>query len=74
MNPSLAMHDLEKQTKLQIDISDKTIKLMVFKQKKPLDHYSRKLIPAETNYTTGNKTMFAMVITLKHWRYLILKN
>ena len=39
---------------------------MVFQQKKPLDYYSKKLTPAETNYTTKNKEMFAVVITLKH--------
>ena len=45
----------EKQTKLQTDASDKTIKTMVFQQKKPLDYYSQKLTPTETNYTTGDK-------------------
>ena len=43
---------------------------MVFQQGKPLDYYSKKLTPAETNYTTGNKKMFAVVVTLKHWRHL----
>ena len=42
---------------------------MVFQQEKLLDYYSKKLTPTETNYTTGNKKMFAVVVTLKYWRY-----
>ena len=38
-----------------------------------MDYYSKKLTPAETNYTIGNKKMFAVVVTLKHWRHLIQK-
>ena len=72
-NKPLAMSDPKKQTKLQTDASDRTIKTMVFQQRKPLDYYSKKLTPAEANYTTGNKKMFAVVVTLKHWRYLIQK-
>ena len=60
------MHDPEKQTKLQIEVSDKAIKAMVFQQKNPLDNYSRKLTPAEINYITKNKEMFAVVMALKH--------
>ena len=69
-NRPLTMHDPEKQTKLQTDASDKTIKTMVFQQRKPLDYYSKILTPAETNYTTGNKKMFAIMVALKHWRHL----
>ena len=69
-NRPLTMHNPEKQTKLQTDVSDKTIKAMVFQQGKPLNYYSRKLIPAKTNYTTGNKEMFAIIVALKHWRHL----
>ena len=65
-NRPLAMHDPEKQTKLQTDASDRAIKAMVFQQRKLLDYYSRKLTLAETNYTTGDKKMFAVVVTLKH--------
>ena len=46
---------------------------MVFQQGKPLDYYSRKLTPAKTNYTTGNKKMFAIMVALKHWRHLTQK-
>ena len=70
-NKPLAMHDPEKQTKLQTDVSDKTIKAMVFQQGKFLDYYSRNLTPIETNFTTGDKEMFAVIIALKHWRHLI---
>ena len=42
---------------------------MVFQQKKLLDYYSKKLTPAETNYTTGDKKMFAVMVALKHWRH-----
>ena len=69
-NKPLAMYDPEKQTELQTDVSDKTIGAMVFQQGKPLDYYSKKLTPTETNYTTGDKEMFAVVIALKHWRHL----
>ena len=69
-NKSLAIHDPEKQTELQTNVSDKTIKTMVFQQGKFLDYYSRKLTPIETNYITGNKKMFAVMVALKHWRHL----
>ena len=72
-NKPLAMHDPEKQTKLQTDVSDRAIKAMVFQQRKFLNYYSRKLTPTETNYTTGDKKMFAMVVALKHWRHLTQK-
>ena len=65
-NKPLAIHDPKKQTKLHTDVSDKTIRTMVFQQGKHLDYYSRKLTPAETNYTTGDKKMFTVVVTLKH--------
>ena len=42
---------------------------MVFQQGKLLNYYSRKLTPAEINYTTGNKKMFAVMVALKHWRH-----
>ena len=54
-NKPLAMHDPKKQTELQTDVSDKTIKAMVFQQRNFLDYYSRKLTPNEANYTTGDK-------------------
>ena len=69
-NKPLAIHDPEKQTELQTDASDRAIKAMVFQQGKLLDYYSRKLTPAEANYTTGDKKMFAVVVALKHWRHL----
>ena len=72
-NKPLAIYDPKKQTKLQTDVSDKTIKTMVFQQRKPLNYYSKRLTPAETNYTIGNKKMFAVVVTLKHWRHLTQK-
>ena len=37
-----------------------------FPTRKILDYYSKKLIPIETNYTIGDKKMFAVVVTLKH--------
>ena len=46
---------------------------MVFQQRKLLDYYSKKLTPVEINYITGNKKMFAVVVTLKHWRHLTQK-
>ena len=68
-NKPLAMHNPEKQIKLQTNASDRAIGAMVFQQRKLLDYYSKKLTPAETNYITGNKKMFA-VVALKHWRHL----
>ena len=68
-NRPLAMHDPKKQTKLQTDASDRAIKAMVFQQKKFFNYYSKKLTPTETNYTTGNKKMFAVVVALKHRRH-----
>ena len=56
-NKPLAMHDLKKQTKLQTNVSDRTIKAMVFQQRKFLDYYSKKLTLAEINYITGKKNV-----------------
>ena len=72
-NKPLAMHDPKKKKKLQTDASDRAIKAMVFHQRKFLDYYSKKLTPAETNYITGNKKMFTIMVTLKHWRHLTQK-
>ena len=72
-NKPLAMHDPKKQTELQINVSDKTIRAMVFQQRKFLDYYSKKLTPIETNYIIGNKKMLTVVVALKHWRYLTQK-
>ena len=38
-----------------------------------MDYYSKKLTLTEKNYTTGDKNMFAVVVTLKHWRHLTQK-
>ena len=65
-NKPLAMYDPKKQTKLQTNASDKIIKTMVIQQVKLLNYYSRKLTLAETNYTTGDKKMFAVVLALIH--------
>ena len=47
INRPLTMHDPEKQTKLQTDVSNKTIKVMIFQQKKT---YHRK----QKNVRGGN--------------------
>ena len=39
INRPLTMHDPEKQTKLQMNVSNKAIKAIVFQKKKPLDYY-----------------------------------
>ena len=72
-NTPLVMYDPKNQTELQTNVSDKTIKTIFFQQGKFLKYYSRKLTPVETNYTTGNKKMFAVVVALKHWRHLTQK-
>ena len=69
----LAMHDPKKQIKLQTNASDKTIKTIIFQQRKLSNYYSKKLTFAETNYTIGNKKIFAVVVALKHWRHLTQK-
>jgi hypothetical protein len=38
----------------------------------PVAYESRKLSPAERNYTTGDKEMLAVVYALKSWRHLVL--
>ena len=68
-NRPLVMYDPENKIELQTNVSDKTIRAMEFQQRKPLDYYLKKMIPAETDYTTGNKKMIAIIIALKLWRY-----
>ena len=58
---------------MQTEVLNKIIKTIMFQQRKPLNYYSKKPTPVETNYTTGDKKMFTVVMTLKHWRHLTQK-
>lgn len=53
---------------VQADASDLGLGAVLLQQDKPIAYYSRKLSPAELNYTTGEKEMLALVSALKEWR------
>ena len=78
--PLLQHFDPRKQTQVECDAciigvggilsqpSDKNVgsKRLVWK---PVAFYSRKLIPAERNYITGDQEMLAIVAAFKQWRH-----
>lgn len=39
--------------------------------KHPIAFYSRKLIPAEVNYTTFDQELLAIIESIKHWRHFL---
>jgi RNase H-like domain found in reverse transcriptase len=65
----LAIFDPEKSITLKIDVSDYAIGACIMQTKNdekfhPLAFYSRKMIPAETNYDIHDKELLAIVTTM----------
>ena len=68
--PILILHDPEKQTFLHADTSDYAMGAEISQldkngKRRPVLFYSRKLLPAEMNYSTHDKEMLAIVHTMK---------
>jgi RNase H-like domain found in reverse transcriptase/Reverse transcriptase (RNA-dependent DNA polymerase)/Integrase zinc binding domain/Chromo (CHRromatin Organisation MOdifier) domain/Integrase core domain len=75
-NQILILHDDEKQTWVHADASDYAIGAEISQKdsqgrRRPVLFYSRKLLPAEMNYTTADKEMLAIVQTMRKFRHLL---
>ena len=74
--PILILHDPEKQTWLHADTSDYAMGAEISQldengKRRPVLFYSRKLLPAEMNYTTHDKEMLAIVHTMKKFQHYL---
>jgi hypothetical protein len=66
--PVLALPDPDKTYTIESDASIVGIGAVLLQDGKPLAYESRKLIPAERNYTTTEQELLAVVHALKTWR------
>ena len=70
--PVLRTYDPEKPLRMETDASDEAIGACLLQEHNgnwhPIAYYSRKMIPAETNYPIYDKELLAIVAALDHWR------
>ena len=66
--PVLKSPDLNQPFELVTDACDEGIGAVLLQDKRPVAFESRKLIPAELNYTTTEKECLAVIHALKVWR------
>lgn len=71
MKKHWGIYDPEEQVVLYTDASDRALGSCIVQKGKPLGYHSRKLTPAETNYTTTDKEMLAIVTSLIYWKIYI---
>lgn len=65
---ALGIFDPDEQVVLYTDASDRALGSCIVQKGRPLGYYSRKLTPAEVNYTTTDKEMLAIVASLVYWK------
>lgn len=75
-NRLLILFDHEKQIWVHADASDYAIGSVISQldekgRLRPVQFYSRKLLPAERNYSTPDKELLAIVATLKKFRHYL---
>ncbi|KAJ9512034.1 hypothetical protein QJQ45_004612 [Haematococcus lacustris] len=66
--PLLKLPDHSKPFQVHCDASLEGIGAVLMQDGYPLAYYSRKLIPAEINYTTGEQELLALVSACQQWR------
>ncbi|KAJ9520268.1 hypothetical protein QJQ45_030269, partial [Haematococcus lacustris] len=66
--PMLKLTDHSKPFQVHCDASLEGIGAVLMQDGYPLAYYSRKLIPAEVNYTTGEQELLALVSACQQWR------
>ena len=65
---SLQLPDFEKQFTIMVDASDHSIGGALLQDNRPIAFYSRKLSPAERNYSTIDKEYLALFSCIKRFR------
>jgi RNase H-like domain found in reverse transcriptase len=68
----LSYPDFSQPFDLHTDASHSQLGAVLSQQNKPIAFYSRKLIPAQTRYTTTQRKLLAIVKTLKEFCNVIL--
>jgi hypothetical protein len=68
----LSFPDYNKPFEIHTDASDFQLGAVIMQERKPVAFYSRKLNPAQRNYTTGKRGMLSIVETLRAYRNILL--
>jgi hypothetical protein len=68
----LSFPDFNKPFEIYTDASDFQLGAVIMQERRPVAFYSRKLIPAQRNYTTGKREMLSIVETLRAYRNILL--
>ena len=68
----LTYPDFNKTFEIHTDASKLQLGACISQDKKPIAFYSRKLNPAQTRYTTGERELLSIVETLKEFRNILL--
>jgi hypothetical protein len=68
----LSFPDFSKEFHVYTDASDYQLGGVIMQDDKPLAFYSRKLLSAQMNYTTGEKELLSIVEILQEFRNILL--
>ena len=68
----LTFPDFNKPFEVHTDASHLALGAVISQENKPIAFYSRKLLPAQTRYTTTERELLSIVETLKEFRNILL--